>query len=95
MEPEWVSVYRDTLQMVITNGMLFMGHSSFVSVVPRSEVMLLLAPFDAPVVGTNVGVPLVTVTLNSPATRSGIVIPSKSAKILMLCAGRTANRKRR
>ncbi len=95
MRPDVPPVYRDTLQIVMIAGILLMGHNSFVAVVPASEVIMLFAPFEAPVVVTLAAIPLVTLIGNTPATRSRTVVPSKSANMLMLCAGRRANRKRR
>jgi hypothetical protein len=80
--------------MVNVVGILFMGHKSFVPVVPARAVIVLLAPLEDPVFGTNEAVPAVTSTGNRPM-RSDTVVPSKSAKMLMLWGGLSAMSKRR
>ena len=88
-----------TLHMVNTTGMLSAGHSHFEAVVPRIAVMRLLAPLDGPVVVTNATEPAVNYTSEPEATRlrtddNVAPVPTMSAKMFMLCAGRIASRKR-
>jgi hypothetical protein len=90
-------VYRDTLHTVIMAGILFSGHKSFVVGNPCNDVILLLVPLEYPVVETLLAVPdTCTCIPTAPsAMRSGTAVPSKSAKMLMLCGGRSAMSKRR
>jgi hypothetical protein len=85
--------------MVITAGTLFTGHSKRVSLVPVIEVIVLIAAFAGPVVVTNEVSPAVFVTKKFEPIRFRTLVPAPlvyiSAKMLMLCGGRIASKKRR